>query len=51
MQKLKRADLNQTYLFTLCVCVGGGDGGGGGRAVQRHYQLEQLGNEHTKLTR
>ena len=49
MQKLKRADLNQTYLFTLCVCWGGG--GGGGRAVQRHYQLEQLGNEHTKLTR
>lgn len=49
MQKLKRADLNQTYLFTLCVCWGGGDGGG--RAVQRHYQLEQLGNEHTKLTR
>lgn len=29
MQKLKRADLNQTYLFTLCVCWGGGDGGGG----------------------
>ena len=49
MQKLKRADLNQTYLFTLCVCWGGG--GVGGRAVQRHYQLEQLGNEHTKLTR
>lgn len=41
MQKLKRADLNQTYLFTLCVCWGGGG----------HYQLEQLGNEHTKLTR
>ena len=49
MQKLKRDDLNQTYLFSLCVCWGGG--GGGGRAVQRHYQLEQLGNEHTKLTR
>lgn len=29
MQKLKRADLNQTYLFTLCVCWGGGGEGGG----------------------
>lgn len=38
MQKLKRADLNQTYLFTLCVL---GGGGGRERAVQRHYQLEQ----------
>ena len=37
MQKLKRADLNQTYLFTLCVLGGGGRE----RAVQRHYQLEQ----------
>ena len=30
MQKLKRDDLNQTYLFSLCVCWGGGGGGGGG---------------------
>ena len=29
MQKLKRADLNQTYLFTLCVCWGGMGGGQG----------------------
>lgn len=32
MQKLKRADLNQTYLFTLCVCWGGGGWGGQGCA-------------------
>ena len=29
MQKLKRADLNQKYLFSLCMCVGEGGGGGG----------------------
>lgn len=47
MQKLKRADLNQTYLFTLCVLGGGGEGKGCAKTLSTGAE----GNEHTKLTR